>query len=115
KFNDGSREADLLETVNGEMERLMQLITDLLNFSRYQSGLQKLELQPCDLRDILEEGRQRFADQADDKDIILTCEVEQGLPQLDLDRLQIDRVMDNLLSNALRHSPEHSTIRLLAQ
>ena len=40
KFPAESREADLLDTVNEEMQRLMQLINDLLNFSRYQNGMQ---------------------------------------------------------------------------
>ena len=39
-------EADLLDTVNEEMQRLMQLINDLLNFSRYQNGFAKLNLGP---------------------------------------------------------------------
>jgi NtrC-family two-component system sensor histidine kinase KinB len=42
-----TREADLLSTVDEEMHRLLRLINDLLNFSRYQNGLQTLELSPC--------------------------------------------------------------------
>ncbi|MFP3500714.1 histidine kinase dimerization/phospho-acceptor domain-containing protein, partial [Pseudomonas sp. SIMBA_059] len=42
KFPAEARENDLLETIGEEMQRLTQLINDLLNFSRYQSGLQKL-------------------------------------------------------------------------
>jgi NtrC-family two-component system sensor histidine kinase KinB len=60
KFPADSREADLLDTVNEEMQRLMQLINDLLNFSRYQNGLQKLTLGPCDVIDLLEHARARF-------------------------------------------------------
>ena len=40
KFPEASREADLLSTVDEEMQRLLRLINDLLNFSRYQNGLQ---------------------------------------------------------------------------
>jgi NtrC-family two-component system sensor histidine kinase KinB len=39
------------------MQRLTQLINDLLNFSRYQSGLQKLELAPCALDDLFERAQ----------------------------------------------------------
>lgn len=47
KFPPEAREHDLLETISEEMQRLTQLINDLLNFSRYQSGLQKLDLAPA--------------------------------------------------------------------
>jgi NtrC-family two-component system sensor histidine kinase KinB len=58
-FPEDSREADLLNTVNEEMQRLMQLINDLLNFSRYQNGLQKLTLAPCSIEDMLDAARLR--------------------------------------------------------
>ncbi|WP_268798636.1 KinB sensor domain-containing domain [Pseudomonas huanghezhanensis] len=110
-----SREADLLKTVNEEMQRLMQLINDLLNFSRYQNGLQKLTLAPCDVGELLEETRRRFSDQAQEQETILLVEMENGLPRLHADRSQLDRVMDNLLDNALRHTPQGGLIRLQAR
>lgn len=55
-----SREADLIQTVDEEMSRLVLLINDLLNFSRYQTGMQKLELASCDLVDLLTQAQQRF-------------------------------------------------------
>ena len=54
RFPEDSREGDLLDTIGEEMQRLTQLINDLLNFSRYQSGQQKLERSVCALDDLLE-------------------------------------------------------------
>lgn len=115
KFPADSRESDLLDTVNEEMQRLMQLINDLLNFSRYQNGLQKLTLAPCSIDELLEHARLRFQDQAQDKGIILSIEAEEPLPRLHADRVQLERVLDNLLDNALRHTPENGLIRLQAR
>jgi len=114
-FPPESREADLLKTVNEEMQRLMQLINDLLNFSRYQNGLQKLTLAPFDVSELLEESRVRFADQAQEQDIILLVEMQEPLPRLNADRAQLERVIDNLLDNALRHTPHGGLIRLQAR
>ncbi|WP_397450791.1 ATP-binding protein [Pseudomonas sp. NA-150] len=114
-FAPDSRETDLLNTVNEEMQRLMQLINDLLNFSRYQNGLQKLSLAPCAIDDLLEQARRRFADQADENNIVLSIEVQEPLPRLHADQLQLDRVLDNLLDNALRHTPQNGLIRLQAR
>ncbi|MBO0640998.1 KinB sensor domain-containing domain [Stutzerimonas stutzeri] len=110
-----SRESDLFDTVHEEMQRLVRLINDLLNFSRYQSGQQKLELEQCDVPELLESARQRFEVNAAEQDVQLKLELQQPLPTLMLDRQQIERVLDNLLSNALRHTPRGGEVRLLAR
>ena len=115
KFPEDSREADLLDTVNEEMQRLMQLINDLLNFSRYQNGLQKLTLAPCSIDELLEEARLRFAGVAQDSGIDLLVEVQGPLPRLQADKAQLDRVLDNLIDNALRHTGPDGQIRLQAR
>ncbi|MEX5624397.1 PAS domain-containing sensor histidine kinase, partial [Pseudomonas syringae] len=84
------------ETIGEEMQRLTQLINDLLNFSRYQSGLQKLDLAPCALDELLERAQLRFAEQAAHKQIELIKELEPPLPRLQADAAQLDRVLDNL-------------------
>ncbi|MFJ4195606.1 ATP-binding protein [Pseudomonas sp. NPDC089534] len=115
KFAEDSRESDLLDTVNEEMQRLMQLINDLLNFSRYQSGLQKLSLAPCSIEDLLEQAQLRFAGPAADKGVALNVEVQGPLPRLQVDQAQLDRVLDNLIDNALRHTARDGLIRLQAR
>jgi len=115
KFPQDSREADLLDTVNEEMQRLMQLINDLLNFSRYQNGLQKLTLGPCSIEDLLEQAQGRFAGSAAERGIDLLVEVQGPLPRLQADQAQLDRVLDNLIDNALRHTAQDGQIRLQAR
>lgn len=114
-FAEQSREADLVRIVDEEMERLVHLIEDLLNFSRYQSGVQKLEMAPCDIPDLLGQAVNRHAGKARTRQVSLVLEAAEALPRIHLDRAQIDRVLDHLIDNALRHSPEGGTIRLLAQ
>ena len=115
RFDPQSRETDLLNTVNEEMQRLMQLINDLLNFSRYQNGLQKLTLAPCDIEEMLEQARARFADRAAAKSIELLIDLQPPLPGLNADQAQLERVLDNLLDNALRHTADGGQIRLQAR
>ncbi|MCE1117580.1 MULTISPECIES: KinB sensor domain-containing domain [Pseudomonas] len=114
-FPPNAREHDLLETIGEEMQRLTQLINDLLNFSRYQSGLQKLELAPCALDDLFERAQARFAEQAAAKQIELIRELEPPLPRIQADIAQLDRVLDNLLHNAIRHTASGGHIRLHAR
>lgn len=115
KFPEDSRERDLVRTVDEEMHRLVRLINDLLNFSRYQSGTQKLELQLCDIGELLRQAHQRFAGVAQDRHIELDLQIADDLPPINIDKAQIERVLDNLIGNALRHTPDGGTIRLQAR
>jgi two-component system, NtrC family, sensor histidine kinase KinB len=115
QFPADSREADLLLTLDEEMQRLLRLIDDLLNFSRYQNGLQKLELAPCDPDGLLGQAQQRFVERAQQRGMSLQVEVPANLPRVRIDRLQIERVLDNLIGNALRHGRTGGCIRLQAQ
>ncbi|NBA96943.1 ATP-binding protein [Pseudomonas sp. R5(2019)] len=114
-FATESREHDLIETIDEEMQRLVQLINDLLNFSRYQNGLQKLTLAPCSIDDLLSRTRDRFHDPLAQKNIELLIELEAPLPHVQADQAQLERVMDNLLDNAVRHTPAAGKIRLQAR
>lgn len=115
RFPAGSREADLLRTVDEEMQRLLRLLNDLLNFSRYQNGLQQLERVPCDAAELLRQAQQRFAAHAAEGEIDLELELHEPLPRLRADRLQLERVLDNLIGNALRHSHPGGKVRLQAR
>ncbi|WP_298185307.1 ATP-binding protein [uncultured Pseudomonas sp.] len=115
KFPEASREADLLSTVDEEMQRLLRLINDLLNFSRYQNGLQSLERVECSIEPLLRLAQQRFAVQAAELQVALHYQVDDQLPLLLIDPLQIERVLDNLIGNALRHSHPGGTVHLRAR
>ncbi|SFI15571.1 Alginate biosynthesis sensor protein KinB [Pseudomonas guineae] len=115
KFPEETREADLLSTVDEEMQRLLRLINDLLNFSRYQNGLQSLERVECSIEPLLRMAQQRFDVQAAELQVALQYEAEEDLPLLQVDPLQIERVLDNLIGNALRHSHPGGTVQLRAR
>ncbi|KJS04970.1 MAG: histidine kinase [Gammaproteobacteria bacterium BRH_c0] len=109
-----SSEADLLRTVDDEMKRLLRLIDDLLNFSRYQSGLQQLNLVPCDPETLLRQARERFAVRAREQGVNIQIDAQGPLPPVPLDGLLIERLFDNLLVNALRHCNVDGEINLRA-
>nr|WP_188983305.1 ATP-binding protein [Pseudomonas matsuisoli] len=114
-FQPDAREQDLIETVDEEMRRLVRLINDLLNFSRYQTGQQKLELSACSPSELLQETLARFEASAAEHGTELKLEIEDNLPLLNLDRTQMERVLDNLVTNALRHTTRGGHICLQAR
>lgn len=106
------REQELMRTVDEEMHRLVQLIDDLLNFSRYQNGVQTLQRRPCNLAEMLLQTPQRFAEKAAEREVELVCEVHEPLPHLNVDATQLERLVDNLTDNALRYSNPGDKVRL---
>ncbi|WP_212629316.1 ATP-binding protein [Pseudomonas sp. KB-10] len=115
KLPPGGREQELIRTVDEEMYRLVQLIDDLLNFSRYQNGVQTLQRRPCDLAEMIQQTPHRFAAKAAEREVSMVCEIHEPLPHLNLDAAQLERLIDNLTDNALRYSNPGDEVRLQAR
>ncbi|MDH4459594.1 MAG: ATP-binding protein [Nevskia sp.] len=104
-FAPDTREADLFETVHTETKRLGDLVTDLLDVSRLSHADTPLKLEPVQLSRLAEEAHARFEPMAMERRLRISSAVADGLPDLQLDPGQFSRVLDNLIGNAIRHTP----------
>jgi two-component system, NtrC family, sensor histidine kinase KinB len=114
-FAEGSRESELFTTLSDEMHRLMQLNERLLDLSRLYSGTGPLERSALDPLDMLRRVRSRFELTAAEANVELVSEIDPDLPEISADVASLERVMDNLVSNALRHTPAGGRIRIAAR
>ena len=104
---------ELFRDGDHQMSRLTRLIDNLLDLSRANSGKLLLQLESCDLGELIAEVCDRYSRQITHAKSFLKIEVEAGLVgRWDRDRL--DQVLSNLLTNAVRHAPG-STISVGAQ
>jgi NtrC-family two-component system sensor histidine kinase KinB len=115
QFVEGSRERELYQTVQQEITRMVGLLTDLLDLSRMRVGEQRFELNPTNVADMLNECGQRFALSVASADLSLAVHVQEGLPHVPISRGAFDRVLDNLIGNAIRHTPAGGSIGLSAE
>lgn len=115
EFAPGSREAELLVTLGEEMQRLVNLITALLDLSRLYSRSFALQLAPLDMREFLQRAEKRFAPMVEGAGLQLQLTLEPSLPMVEADEGALDRVLDNLVGNAVRHTPAPGRIEIGAR
>lgn len=118
-LDDGAREEpELAErfigVIRNETERMIRLVTDLLHLSRLDSNQAPLRRQPTSIYEMLEEVVDRLSFQMRQKSIEAQVKIEPGIMPLWLDRDQIDQVLDNLVSNAIKYTMDGGYIRIAA-
>ncbi|GAB6990983.1 cell wall metabolism sensor histidine kinase WalK [Paenibacillus pini] len=104
-----------VSVIQNETERMIRLVTDLLHLSRLDNKEALLRKQPTDLLDMLEDVADRFSFQMRQKDIHCGILVQQGMPKALFDRDQIDQVLDNLVSNALKYTQAGGSVTMEAR
>ncbi len=100
-----------LEQIRRESTRMDGILGGLLELSRLESGTLPLHRETASLLALMEEGAARWQSAAEARQVTLCVE---GDGMASVDRELFNRVLDNLLSNALRHTPEGGCIRLLS-
>ena len=99
-----------LETVEGETDRLIRLVQDLLVLSRADSEALNLLLEPVDLVALARETTGQLSAQAKARDVCLQVEAEPGIPRALADGDRIQQVLVNLLDNAIKYSRPSGTV-----
>jgi two-component system, NtrC family, sensor histidine kinase KinB len=105
---------DILYACREESERLERLMRDLTDLSRIESGEVAPRLAPVKIEDVVQSAVETFRLRAEAKDQSLKTDIAPELPALEADAEQIKRVLDNLLSNAIRNTPRGGEIRITA-
>jgi signal transduction histidine kinase len=111
-LNDEEGRGPLLASMQRETDRLIRLVNDLLVLTRADAGTLNLNLQTLDLSQLARTRCEHFTLLAARRQVKLTVSVEDPATPTyilgDADRLS--QVLDNLLDNAIRYSPDGSTV-----
>jgi K+-sensing histidine kinase KdpD len=98
--------AELLDTAERSSRRLDELITNLIDLSRLQAGVLPVTIEPTDIDAVVAQSRLDVSRGA------INVEISDELPLVDTDGVLLERIVVNLLSNAVRHSPEGATVNV---
>ena len=104
-----------LNTAQRDVMSLSALIDDLFQMSQLDAGGFPLNLDKSSLRDLVSDTLESFSELAYRESIRLEGQVDADVDPVTMDTQAIGRVLNNLISNALRHTPAGGEILLLAR
>lgn len=112
--DDEKQKAEFYDVIQNEANRLGRLIDNILDISRIESGVVKINKQPLSVPIVVKEAVEIIAPQASGKQITLKENICPAIYQCDADRDMIHRAVLNLLSNAVKYTPEGGTLSVVA-
>jgi len=108
------KQQEVLQACKEDCERLERLMRDLLDLSRIEAGKNVPQLAPVRVDDLITASTESLRTQLDAKGVRFATDAPSELPPVLADRAQIERVLANLVSNAVRHTDRDGEIRVSA-
>jgi two-component system, NtrC family, sensor histidine kinase KinB len=107
-------QANLVESIRGDANRLLKITGELLNISQVESGHLQLSITETEVRPIIDYAVQANRSAAEDKHVTLSVSVSPTVSKVLADSEKTAWVLTNLLSNAIRYSYDNTVVRLTA-
>jgi two-component system sensor histidine kinase GlrK len=102
----------ILRIMNDSSQRLIHLISTLLDLSKMEAGMMEYQIVPTELKRVAEASINKVRLLADAKHIQVLVDFPSGQVWVPMDGLRVEQVLDNLLSNALKFGPTGGTVKL---
>ena len=109
-----NKQQELLEVCRADCERLERLMRDLLDISKLESGESAPQLMPSRAANLINAAAGELRPQVEAKGLKLLVDAAPDLPTVLADRAQIERVIANLVNNAIRHTSRGGEITIKA-
>ncbi len=101
---------DFLTTVREQTDQLQNLINDLLEFSRLESGQIKLHVEEISLAEVAHRVVEKLSPQAQEGQLTLLSQIPEDFPTVEADALRMEQVLTNLVDNAIKFTPANGRI-----
>ena len=111
EYDDETR-GKFLSVISTEARRMARLVTDLLTLSRYDNKKVETDVTSFDLGDLVKRCLEKLKFEIEKKGHNVECFVTASVPPIVADKYGIERVVLNILSNAIKYTPDHGTIKV---
>lgn len=113
-FQDDEMARELLTGMAKGVERLKDIINDMVSVVRVELAQATFELKPVSLRSIIKSVYSRYASIAAERDISLTCNTPNDLPMVNGDAEQLESAIGRIVGNAIKYTPDHGQVTIVA-
>lgn len=111
----GKEQREYIKTILEKGDHLLQIINEILDVSKIESGSVNLSSERFDMADLVRQVADAMMPQARQKEVSLTYSTATGLPSLVADRPKVRQVLLNLVSNAIKFTAAGGAVALTAQ
>ena len=106
---------DFLTRIDSEVDRLTQLVEELTELSRIETGKAELKKEPIDLNKLVEEVIAQLSPQAERQQLSISREFATNLPSVLADKDRVRQVITNLVHNAIKFTPAGGRITITSR
>ncbi len=103
-----------IERVRTEVDALAQMVDELLELARIESGQVPVQLAPVEVAEVVVPAVERLQEQAERAGLTLRVELPDGLPAVLADRERVQQVVTNLTHNAIKFTPPDGAVTISA-
>ncbi|MDP9185642.1 MAG: response regulator, partial [Actinomycetota bacterium] len=108
------RQDEYVRDIRNSGRHLLELINEILDLSKVEAGQMELDLDAVSLPDLIEHGVAMVRERAGGHKISLACDVDPGLGTAHADELKLKQVIVNLLTNAVKFTPDGGAVTVTA-
>ena len=109
---DKETQVKFLNVIESESKRMAKLVSDLLTLSRYDNNKNKMEKVEINLGDLTKKCLEKLKVEIEKKNHKIECFVTAEVPLVKADKYGIERVILNILTNAIKYTPENGNIKI---
>jgi len=113
-LNDPPSAQHFLNRIETEVDAMTQMVQELMELSRIESGQVPLRLQPISVADVVLQPVERLRPQAERAGLQLAIDLPPGIPQVLVDAERMQQVVTNLLHNAIKFTPPSGKVTVSA-
>lgn len=104
------QQAEFVDTISNSTDRMIEIVDALLNISRLESGRIRVEPKPVDLKQLVTVIVDDLRPKMEERKLRFKVDIEDGLPQINLDPGLVGQVYRNMFSNAMKYTPNGGTV-----